>query len=169
MHDGVRNSLEVYLQRLHAPGSAAYLEALPALGRPLLSELLPRLLLIEADEPVAAAVVRGVRRAGWSVLHVATAAAALQMKAEFAPHVVLMALDLPDMDGEALVACLAQQEDCGIIALSGRGEAGSRGALAGGAHDYLTKPMVMREVMERVEAVQHRLAAVMTPVRTCAA
>lgn len=128
-----------------------------------------RLLLIEADEPVAAAMVRGVRRAGWSVLRAATAAAALQMKAEFAPHVVLMALDLPDMDGEALVACLARQEDCGIIALSGRGEAGGAGALAGGAHDYLTKPMVMREVMERVEAVRRHLAVAPKPMRTCAA
>ena len=157
------------MQRLHAPGSRAYLEALPAPSQPPLSEPPLRLLLIEADEPVAAAMVRGVRRAGWSVLRVATAAAALQMKAEFAPHVVLMALDLPDMDGEALVACLARQEDCGIIALSGRGEAGGAGALASGAHDYLTKPMVMREVMERVKAVQRRLADVMTPVGTCAA
>ncbi len=157
------------MQLVHVPGSEAHLTALPVLGQPPLSEPPLRLLLIEADEPVAAAMVRGVRRAGWSVLHVATAAAALQMKAEFAPHVVLMALDLPDMDGEALVACLAQQEDCGIIALSGRGEAGSRGALAGGAHDYLTKPMVMREVMERVEAVQRRRAAALTPMRTCAA
>ena len=49
------------------------------------------------------------------MLRVATAAAALQMKAEFVPHVMLMALDLLDMDGKALVACLARQ---GIAASS---------------------------------------------------
>lgn len=153
------------MQRLSVPGPKVQ----PASGLHLLSEAPLRLLLVEADEPVAAAMVRGFRRAGWSVLRVATAAAALQMKAEFAPQIVLMGLDLPDMDGEALVACLARQEDCGIIALSGRGEAGGAGALAGGAHDYLAKPTAMREVMKRVEAVQRRLAAAAEPVRTCAA
>jgi len=142
---------------------------LPVMGRSASSQSLLRLLLIEAEEPVAAAVARGVRRAGWSVLRAATAAEALQLKAQFAPHVVLMALDLPDMDGEALVACLAQQGDCGIIALSGRGEAGGLNALAGGAHDYLMKPMVMREVMARVEAVQSRLTAASERARSCAA
>ena len=157
------------MQRLRAPGLRAYHADSPATGRSALSKPLLRLLLTEADEPVAAAVARGVRRAGWSVLHAGTAAEALRLKAEFAPHVVLLALDLPDMEGEALVACLARQGGCGIIALSGRGETGGANALAAGAHDYLTKPMVMREVMARVEAVQRRLAAASEPARSCAA
>lgn len=157
------------MQRLPAPDAWAYPADLPITGWSASSQPLLRLLLIEADEPVAAAVARGVRRAGWSVFRAATAAEALQLKAQFAPHVVLMALDLPDMDGEALVACLAQQGDCGIIALSGRGEAGGLNALAGGAHDYLMKPMVMREVMARVEAVQRRLTAAPERTRSCAA
>ena len=157
------------MQRLRAPGSRAYPADLPATGRSASFQPSPRLLLIEADEPVAAAAARGVRRAGWSVLRAATAAEALRLKAEFAPHVVLLALDLPDMDGEALVACLARQGGCGIIALSGSGEAGGANAFAGGAHDCLTKPMVTREVMARVEAVQRCLAAAAEPARSCAA
>ena len=160
--------MEAFLQRLSAPGSWAW-PAASLEGRSPSTQPPLRLLLIEADEPVAAAVARGVQRAGWSVRCAATAAAALRLKAEFAPHVVLMALDLPDMDGEALVACLARQADCGIIALSGRGEAGGANALAVGAHDYLTKPMVMREVMARVEAVRLRLAVAPEPARSCAA
>ena len=92
------------------------------------SQFLLCLLLTEADEPVAAVMVRGVRRAGWSVLLAATAA--LRLKADSDPHVVQLALDLTGMGGRCRPAW---QGSCKGIALSNRGAS----ALAGGAHDYL--------------------------------
>ena len=51
-----------------------------------------RLLLIEADEPVATALSRGLGRHGWEVLRAPTAKAGLQLQADWMPEVVLLAL-----------------------------------------------------------------------------
>ena len=68
-----------------------------------------RLLLIEADEPVATALSRGLGRHGWEVLRAPTAKAGLQLQADWAPDVVLLASGLPDMAADQLVARLAEQ------------------------------------------------------------
>ena len=117
-----------------------------------------RLLMIEADEAVATAVLRGLRRHGWDVLRAATAKAGLQLQAEWAPHVVLLAFDLPDMAASRLVSRLAGQGGCGILVLSGHGgDAFRKAALAWGAHDVMSKPMRASDVAARIQAVQCRL------------
>lgn len=117
-----------------------------------------RLLLVEADEAVSTALSRGIRRAGWVVVHARTATAALQMRAEFGPDVVLLSLNLPDMDGGALAARLAEQGGCGVVAMSGRGDAAGQAVLARGAHDFITKPMAIRDVVARLDAAVRRMA-----------
>ncbi len=120
----------------------------------------PRVLLVEADPAVAAALQRGFRRAGWIVLWAADAGAALRLKATYAPHAVLLSLNLPDMDGSLLVARLARNGDCAVVALSGQGEAARMATLDAGAHDYLTKPMAMRDILLRLGAAARRRAPV---------
>ena len=117
-----------------------------------------RLLMIEADDAVATALSRGLRRHGWYVLRAATAKAGLQLQAEWAPHVVLLSLDLPDMAAGELVACLAERGGCSILVLSGHGgDTVRRAALARGAHDVMSKPMRASEIAARIRAVQCRL------------
>jgi len=120
----------------------------------------PRVLLVEADPAVAAALQRGLRRAGWTVLWAADAGAALRLKPAYAPDAVLLSLDLPDMDGSVLLARLARDGDCAIVALSGRGEAVRAAMLGRGAHDYLAKPMAMRDILVRLQAAVWRWALV---------
>lgn len=117
-----------------------------------------RLLLVEADPAVSAALQRGLRRAAWDVLWAPNGSAALRLKPIFVPDVVLLSLDLPDMDGGALVRLLAQHGDCAIVALSGRGEAARTATMDGGAHDYLTKPAAMRDILARLQAVARHLS-----------
>ena len=88
------------------------------------------------------------------------AAAALRLKPAFAPDAVLLSLDLPDMDGSVLVARLARDRDCAVVALSGQGEAARLATLGAGAHDYLAKPMAMRDILVRLQAAARRWAPV---------
>lgn len=117
-----------------------------------------RLLLIEADEAVATALSRALGRRGWTVLCASTATAGLRLQAEWAPHVVLLAPDLPDMAVGKLITRLAGQVGCGILVLSGNGNDDLRRAvLEQGAHDVMSKPMRASDVAARVRAVQRRL------------
>ncbi len=88
------------------------------------------------------------------------AGAALRFKPAYAPDAVLLSLDLPDMDGNLLVARLALDGDCAVVALSGRGEAARMATLDGGAHDYLAKPMAMRDIVVRLRAAAQRRAPI---------
>lgn len=118
----------------------------------------PRLLLIEADEAVATALSRGLRRHGWTVLWAPTAEAGLQLQAEWVPHAVLLASSLPDMAVGRLVARLAEQGGCGILVLSGHEHNRLRHvALGRGAHDVMSKPMRAKDIAARILAVQRRL------------
>ncbi len=105
----------------------------------------PRLLLIEADEPVATALSRGLGRYGWTILRASTARAGLQLQADWTPNVVLLASDIPDMAVGQLVAHLAENEDLRRIALKR------------GAHDVMSKPMCAKELAERIQVAQRRL------------
>lgn len=117
-----------------------------------------RLLLIEPDEAVAAALSRRLRRYGWTVNIVHTAMAGLRLQVEWTPHVVLLALELPDMAVGRLVARLVEQDGCGILVLTGSDEDDlGRAILAWGAHDVMSKPIRARDLAARVLAVQHRL------------
>ena len=118
----------------------------------------PRLLLIEADEPVATALSRGLARYGWTILRASTARAGLQLQADWTPSVVLLASDLPDMAVDQLVAHLAKQGGCAVLVLSGHENEGLRHmALKRGAHDVMSKPMRAKELVERIQGARQRL------------
>ena len=117
-----------------------------------------RLLLIEADEAVATALSRGLGRHGWAVLRAATAKAGLQLQAEWAPHVVLLASDLPDMTVGRLVGRLAEQAGCVVFVLSGHEDDHlKRMVLKRGAHDIMNKPARAKELSARLRMAQCRL------------
>ncbi len=113
-----------------------------------------RILLIEAEEAVAVALQRSFRRLGWDVAWSHTANAGLRCKAEFKPHVVVLALDLPDMNSSVLIVQLVRQRDCGVIVISGQGEGARHRTLNSGAHAYLQKPLTVREITTCIEALQ---------------
>ncbi|HEY0202655.1 MAG TPA: response regulator transcription factor [Acetobacteraceae bacterium] len=118
----------------------------------------PRVLLIEDDEAVARAFVRGFERAGMQVAWAGTGNAGMAMKASFRPDVVLVDLTLPDVSGVTLIGRLAEARDCGVIVVSGMGDEADRiVGLELGADDYIAKPPAMREMIARIRAVHRRV------------
>jgi DNA-binding response OmpR family regulator len=115
-----------------------------------------RVLLVEDDLRVAAALENSLRRRGYETLRASTAAQALA-----APPVDLILLDLglPDRDGLELCRELRRRSDVAIIAVTARGEERDRVAgLRTGADDYVVKPFGLAELEARIEAVMRRAA-----------
>lgn len=115
-----------------------------------------RVLLVEDDIRVAAALETALRRRGYDLLYAGTAAEALA-----APQVDLVLLDLglPDRDGLEVCRELRRRGDVAIIAVTARGEERDRIAgLRTGADDYVVKPFGMAELQARIDAVMRRAA-----------
>jgi DNA-binding response OmpR family regulator len=114
-----------------------------------------RVLLVEDDVRVAAAVASGLRKRGYDVDCAGSMAEAL----DAAPaDLVLLDLGLPDGDGMDLCRTLrSRQPEVGIIAVTARGEERDRvNGLLTGADDYVVKPFSMAELHARISAVLRR-------------
>jgi DNA-binding response OmpR family regulator len=76
------------------------------------------------------------------------------------PALVLLDLGLPGEDGFAIARGLRERWQCGLVIISGRGDAVDKVVgLEIGADDYVTKPFDVRELLARVKAVLRRTAA----------
>jgi DNA-binding response OmpR family regulator len=115
-----------------------------------------RVLLVEDDLRVAAALETALRRRGYEVVRAGTAAEAL---AAPPADLVLLDLCLPDRDGIEVCRQLRRRGDTAIIAVTARGEERDRVAgLRSGADDYVVKPFGMAELQARIDAVMRRSA-----------
>lgn len=113
-----------------------------------------RILLVEDDNRVAAALVPALERHGYTVTRVATGADAL---AAGETDLVLLDLGLPDIDGLDVCRRLRRGGDVPIIAVTARAEANQRiRGLRSGADDYVVKPYALGELLARIEAVLRR-------------
>jgi DNA-binding response OmpR family regulator len=116
-----------------------------------------RVLVIEDDADIAITIQRALQKSGIQAVLARNGAEAVSLKAEFDPQVVLVDLDLPDVDGDTLIRWLVQQQDCGIIVVSGHADEANRIlSLELGADDYVTKPPNLRELVARIRAVHRR-------------
>lgn len=118
-----------------------------------------RVLLVEDDESIAAALARGLTRADYETKVAGTGAGALDLHASWHPDVVLLDLGLPDLDGLEVCRLLRERGAPGIIVVTARGEEPERvSALDAGADDYLVKPFGYAELLARLRAVLRRLS-----------
>lgn len=123
-----------------------------------------RILVVEDDPDIERLISRILSEAGYSISVTATGAAAAQIAQETRPDIVIVDLMLPDTDGLSLVRDFKTRYDCGIIIVSGKGEAVERiVGLEIGADDYVTKPFEPRELVARVRSVLRRLAPAAVP------
>jgi DNA-binding response OmpR family regulator len=113
-----------------------------------------RVLVVEDDDGIGSALVRGLEREGYQTERVTTAADAERA----APSdIVILDLGLPDRDGLDLCRSLRSRTDAAIIVVTARGEEPDRvTALDLGADDYVVKPFGFAELLARIRAVLRR-------------
>lgn len=113
-----------------------------------------RVLIVEDDASIAKALLRGLEREGFDVVHAATAADALNaLPVDF----ILLDLGLPDRDGLELFGRLRAISTVPIIMVTARGDEEDRvEGLNLGADDYVAKPFGMSELVARIHAVLRR-------------
>jgi two-component system OmpR family response regulator len=95
---------------------------------------------------------------GFRVSELHSGAALMQLMASDPAVLVLLDLGLPGEDGLVLARRLRESFRCGLVIVTGRGDAVDKVVgLELGADDYVTKPFDLRELLARVKAVLRRL------------
>lgn len=117
-----------------------------------------RILLIEDDSMIGAAIRQGLVQEGYAVDWVEKAADA-QLALDAEPFdVVLLDLGLPDRSGlEVLTGLRRKNNDAAVVIITARDTLVDRiDGLDKGADDYLVKPFDLDELSARIRAVQRR-------------
>lgn len=119
-----------------------------------------RVLLIEDDYDVAEMLILFFQAQGYHVEHADTGTSGIDKARKFFPHVILLDVMLPDMDGYDTCIGLRQKaltRYIPILFLTQRDERAAKvKGLELGADDYITKPFDVDELRLRVQAVIRR-------------
>lgn len=123
-----------------------------------------KLLLIEDNPAMQAALQRSFERRGMQVATCGDGARALDRWRAAVPDVVLLDLSLPGLDGlRVLSQARAEGLATPVLILTARGAVGDRVlGLNTGADDYLAKPFDLDELEARVRALARRGTAATT-------
>lgn len=117
-----------------------------------------RILVVEDDPGIRLLLGSMLRLAGYVADSVAGGVDALRAVHRHTPHLMLVDVMLPDLDGVEIVRTLrAEGLVVPVLFLTGRGEPDDRvnGFRAGG-DDYITKPFNVDELLLRIRAVLRR-------------
>ncbi|MFI7674181.1 response regulator [Actinophytocola sp. NPDC049390] len=117
-----------------------------------------RLLIVEDDDRVRAALRLALEDEDYAVTEAADAETALsELRRSGAPDVMIVDLMLCEMDGFACIREVRREHDVPIIVVSARDDTHDVvAALEVGADDYVTKPFEVKEITARLRALRRR-------------
>ena len=117
-----------------------------------------KILLVDDEPAITDNLAPFLERSGFDVAVAANGEVALQQASSFGPHLIVLDILMPKMDGREALRRLRQTGDwTPVILLTQVGESTERAmALEEGADDYLNKPFDPHELMARIRAVLRR-------------
>lgn len=120
-----------------------------------------RILLVDDEVDILEFVKYNLVKEGYEVFTAQNGAEAMKVAAERRPHLILLDMMMPVMDGAQTCRAIRQDpqlRDTMVVFLSALGE--EQQQLTGfdvGADDYLTKPIKMKLLVSRVQAILKRI------------
>lgn len=126
-----------------------------------------RILLVDDEVDILEFIRYNLLKEGYEVFTAENGAEALKVAAECRPHLILLDMMMPVMDGAQTCRAIRQTpqlRDTMVVFLSALSEEGQQ--IAGfdvGADDYLTKPIKMKLLVSRVQAILKRIDAGQRP------
>jgi len=116
-----------------------------------------RVLVVDDETHITDFLRLGLRYEGYSVAVAGDGPSALEAVGRFKPHLVILDLMLPGLDGLDVADRLRADPDLLIIMLTARDQVPERIAgLQAGADDYVVKPFDFDELLARIHAVTRR-------------
>lgn len=127
-----------------------------------------RLLVVEDEPSIRTLLESTLRLTGYQVSGAETGQAALIEAERLLPHLLLLDVMLPDLDGFEVTRRLrAGGNDVPVLFLTARTALDDRlQGLGAGGDDYVTKPFHIEEVLLRIEAILRRTASDAEPFVT---
>lgn len=123
-----------------------------------------RILIVDDDSNIAELISLYLLKECYETEIVLDGEEALRVFPEFRPHLVLLDLMLPGMDGYQVCREIRSSSQIPIIMLSAKGEVFDKVlGLELGADDYMIKPFDSKELVARVKAVLRRYQSVPVP------
>ncbi|WP_281511784.1 response regulator transcription factor, partial [Alistipes finegoldii] len=126
-----------------------------------------RILLVDDEPDILEFVKYTLVKEGYEVFTAQNGAEALKAAAQHRPHLILLDMMMPVMDGAQTCRAIRedpQLRDTMVVFLSALGEEEQQLAGFGvGADDYLTKPIKMKLLVSRVQAILKRIDAGKAP------
>ena len=116
-----------------------------------------KIMVVDDDKHIAELISLYLRKEGYETKEVYNGCVAVEKFSEYAPHLALLDLMLPEMDGYQVCREIRRVSSVPIIMLSAKGETFDKVlGLELGADDYMVKPFEPKEMVARVKAVLRR-------------
>ncbi|CAG7652825.1 putative transcriptional regulatory protein TcrX [Paenibacillus solanacearum] len=112
-----------------------------------------RILLVDDEPNILQFLEMGLRNEGFQIMTAEEGVSAVNAAQEFQPHVVILDVMMPGMDGFEVCKLLKRMGQMAVIMLTAKEEVDERvRGLTAGADDYMIKPFSFDELIARIHA-----------------
>jgi DNA-binding response OmpR family regulator len=116
-----------------------------------------RVLVVDDEDDIRGLLRQLLERAGHDVREAGDGREGLRLLHDWRPELVVLDVNMPVLDGWAMLERIRELSDVPVLMLTARGmELDKVRGLKAGADDYVTKPFGRQELLARVEALLRR-------------